>query len=136
MSLTVKKIENQFAEIFGEPISTYTRAQAIDDGVLVDVTPIAKEAGFKYPVAVTGRVFHEVIVPPDGVSHCQDDIGRLWDILNVLRVACKRSPGSLVNFTIGIQNKPGQIRPCPLKSICGPGDNAEPVITIMLPDED
>jgi hypothetical protein len=23
-----------------------------------------------------------------------------------------------------------------LKAVCGPGDNAEPVITIMLPDED
>ena len=32
---------------FGNVISTYTRAQAIEDGVLVDVSGMAMEAGFK-----------------------------------------------------------------------------------------
>ncbi len=40
-------------EIFGEPISIYTRAQALDDGFLVDVSELAKEAGFRFPVALT-----------------------------------------------------------------------------------
>ena len=30
-------------------IHSYTRAQAIEDGVLVDVSDVAKEAGFKLP---------------------------------------------------------------------------------------
>ena len=34
-------------------ISSYTRAEAIEDGVLVDVSKVAREAGIKYPVAVT-----------------------------------------------------------------------------------
>jgi len=34
-------------------IYSYTRAQAIEDGMFVDVTETAKEAGFKYPVAIT-----------------------------------------------------------------------------------
>ena len=38
---------------FGEVISTYTRAQAIEDGVLVDAGPMAKEAGFNWPVVLT-----------------------------------------------------------------------------------
>src|SRR6185437_8267129 len=42
---------------FGEVIYSYTRAQAIADGVLVDVSETAKEAGFKYPVALTRMVF-------------------------------------------------------------------------------
>jgi hypothetical protein len=29
-------------------ISTYTRAQALEDGVLVDVSEMAKEAGIKF----------------------------------------------------------------------------------------
>src|SRR4051812_27741843 len=39
--------------VFGEVIFAYTRKQAIEDGVLVDVTETAKEAGFKIPVALT-----------------------------------------------------------------------------------
>ena len=38
--------------LFGPVIYAYTRAQAIEDGVLADVTETAKEAGFKLPVAV------------------------------------------------------------------------------------
>jgi type I site-specific restriction endonuclease len=43
-------------DFFGEVIFYYTRAQAIKDGVLVDVSKLASEAGFKYPVAVTQGV--------------------------------------------------------------------------------
>jgi len=35
-----------------EYISVYTRAEAIEDGVLKDVSELAREAGFKYPVAI------------------------------------------------------------------------------------
>jgi len=37
-------------------IFSYTRAQAIEDGVLVDVSELAREASFRYPVAVTQGV--------------------------------------------------------------------------------
>ena len=39
--------EQSAESFFGEVISTYTRAQAIEDGVLIDAGSIAKEAGFK-----------------------------------------------------------------------------------------
>lgn len=39
-------------------ISVYTRQQAIDDGIFVDVSVEAKYAGFKIPVAVTTNLFH------------------------------------------------------------------------------
>ena len=39
-----------------EVISSYSRAQAIEDGVLVDVSTVAKEAGIKFPVAMTAAV--------------------------------------------------------------------------------
>ena len=38
-------------------ISSYTRVQAIDDGGLVDVSAIAKEAGFQYPVFITRNLW-------------------------------------------------------------------------------
>ena len=43
---------------FGNVIYSYTRAQAIADGVLIDVTDEAKAHGFKVPVAITDHLFH------------------------------------------------------------------------------
>jgi len=40
-----------------EITAAYTRDQAIEDGFLVDVSDMAREAGFKWPVAVTRRVW-------------------------------------------------------------------------------
>ena len=47
-------------------IFSYTRAQAIADGVLIDVSELAKEAGFRFPVAVTAGVWAECVAVPDG----------------------------------------------------------------------
>ena len=45
-------------------IFSYTRAQAIADGVLIDATELAKEAGFRIPVAVTAGVWGECVAVP------------------------------------------------------------------------
>ncbi len=42
--------KNDLTAIFGESISNYARAQAIEDGVLVDLTHRAREAGYDYPI--------------------------------------------------------------------------------------
>ena len=39
-------------------IYAYTRAQAIEDGVLIDVTEQAKAIGFKLHTVVTDHLFH------------------------------------------------------------------------------
>jgi len=39
-------------------IFTYTRQQAIKDGIFVDVTEVAKHSGFKIPVALTTNLYH------------------------------------------------------------------------------
>lgn len=117
-------------------IDVYTRAQAIEDGVLVDVSETAKEAGIKFPVAVTRGVWVEV-VEPDVIakSHGESEQGRLWDVVWMLRVACKTHFGSVINYQI-IATKDGRQHKVELKAVCGPGDTLEPVITIMLPNED
>ncbi len=43
---------------FGPAISAYSRAQAIEDGILVDVSDTAREAGFNIPVAITRTVWN------------------------------------------------------------------------------
>jgi len=122
--------------LFGEVIFQYTRAQAIEDGVLIDVTEKAREAGINFPTAVTAAVWEQCVTVPEK-AHCQDEIGRLWDILTVLRFTIIRSKGGQeVAFTVAVQNGPGRPKPVRLKALCGPGDSGEPVITIMLPHED
>ncbi len=122
-------------------IYSYTRAQAIEDGVLVDVSSVAREAGIKFPVALTATVWAKYVQVPEAVP-CQDESGRLWDILWMLRCAIIASkhqePGEPLLYRLVVRNgqRPSRRDRVTLKSVCGPGDNAEPVITIMLPDED
>jgi hypothetical protein len=120
-------------------IYAYTRAQAIADGVLVDVSKLAKEAGFKLPVAVTCGVWAECVAVPEGVT-CQDETGRLWDVLMMLRhaIATSKRGGDRVDFAVHVRNDNEERTPplIQLYALCGPGDDAEPVVTVMLPHED
>ena len=69
---------------FGQPMPTYTRAQAIDDGVLVDSSSVAKEAGIIWPVAMTAGVWADCVAWTEDDSAqqvYQDRSGRLWDVI-------------------------------------------------------
>jgi hypothetical protein len=133
-------------DLFGEVISTYTRQQAIDDGVLVDVTDTAKEAGFKFPVALTVALWSDYVKPCEkDKAKGQSEPGRLWDLLHMLHMAIKGilphrtvegpGPGQTTYYRLYFVLK-GRRRLVEVKAICGPGDDLEPVITIMLPEED
>lgn len=50
------KDENPFADV--PVVFRYTRKQAIEDGVLVDISRWAAETGFAIPVACTHAVWH------------------------------------------------------------------------------
>ena len=96
----------------------------------------AREAGIRYPVALTAAVWERCVAVPPGVV-CQDEAGRLWDVVYLLRLAIGRSDGPEVRFAVHVRNDncegtPPSVR---LKAVCGPGDNAEPVITVLVPDE-
>ena len=137
----MSKMEGKFVNLFGEPIpiiSVYTRAQAIEDGVLWDVSPVARAEGFKHPVALTMRVVAEVVVPPEAVADWQDDVCRLRDLLVCLRYAIGRSPHPTtdLHFKMDVMDDPKRRKTITLKAQCGPGDNLEPVISVMFPDED
>ncbi|MCZ6691935.1 MAG: hypothetical protein O7H41_20295 [Planctomycetota bacterium] len=134
---------NQLTEIFGDVISSYSRAQAIEDGVLVDLmqgetAQLVREAGFKFPIAMTTAAFSEAVAPIDGeLPEGQDLKGRLWDVLMVLKHAIRvSSNGQEIRFKVLVYRGNGKSETVELKSLCGPGDNMEPVITIMLTQED
>jgi uncharacterized protein DUF6573 len=122
--------------LLGPVLHRVTRKDLLREGILVDVSTLAAQAGFIYPVAVGRSVWDAYVAVPPGVSG-QDETGRLWDILRMLSVAVRRSDeGSLIRFYLLVRNDNWQPRPVRLKALCGPGDDAEPVITILLPDED
>jgi hypothetical protein len=118
-------------------ISSYSRADAIRDGVLIDVSQTAREAGIRYPVALTRGVWERCVTVPPGVA-CQDEAGRLWDVLWLLSLAARRSEGTEVRFGVHVRNDNRERTPplVRLKGVCGPDDDAEPVLTVMLPEED
>lgn len=70
----------------------YSRSDALADGVLIDVTHTAREAGFRVPVALTSAVLAACVKIPPGVTG-QDEPGRLWDVLTMLRHAARAGPG-------------------------------------------
>jgi hypothetical protein len=118
-------------------IHAYTRAQAVADGVLVDVTMSAQEAGIPYAVALTHTVWCRYVEVPEGVE-CQDEAGRLWDLLRMLRHAIRRAkPGtSIVVYQLRVRNDNGRPKPVTLKAVCVPDDGGSPCVTVMLPEED
>ncbi len=129
--------------IFGVPISTYTRKQAIEDGVLVDVSGMARETGFRIPVAMTIAAWEDCVAWTDADSRRQthqDQSGRLGDVLWMAWLAARNAPGrAACVFTLHRVPRGGRgykPRAVLLKLVCGPGDEGEPVATIMLPDED
>ena len=57
--------------------------------MLIDVSQTAREAGIRWPVALTAAVWAKCVAVPPGVA-CQDEAGRLWDIVWMLRLAIGR----------------------------------------------
>lgn len=128
--------------IFGEPIFSYSRAEAISDGVLIDVSAMAKQAGFALPVALTAAAWSDCVAWFDEDSARQtnqDQAGRLWDVLWCARNAAKSATGSRVAFKVWRIPRGGHTRipaQAVLHAVIGPGDSGEPVITLMRHNED
>lgn len=75
-------------------IHSYTRSQAIADGVLIDIEKefpgLSSQAGFKFPIALTARAFSRyVALNPNAKKALQDPKGRLWDVLWMLKLKIK-----------------------------------------------
>ena len=130
---------NQNESPFGEVIYSYTRKQAVADGVQVDVSTTAKEAGIRFPVFLTRTVFDAYVTVPPNVSG-QDEAGRLWDIVWMLRFAILRSRSGQDRIPVALYVRNDNRRAQLVKLIaqCGPldMDEPQPAITVMMPDED
>jgi hypothetical protein len=116
-----------------DAIYSYSRKQAIEDGILIDCTEMAKEAGFKYPTAITRGLWDGFISNDEEFLY--DTKGKLWDVLMVLRIEAKDSKGNEVHFKVLFQKKSGK-EEVDLWAVIDGGDDGKPVITILLEGED
>jgi hypothetical protein len=136
-------------------IYSYTRGQALGDGVLIDISGQAREAGLKFPVAITSAAWAEFVRWDDTAKRrkgglYQDEDGRLWDVVWMLqtrigqltqmaRMRNDPKPISELEFQfycVPYEGRGKMPRLSTLKAVIGPGDKAEPVITVMLTTED
>ncbi|OZB72197.1 MULTISPECIES: DUF6573 family protein [unclassified Thiomonas] len=138
--------------IFGEPISTYTRVQAIEDGVLIDISITAREAGIVWPVAMTAAAWADCVEWTDQTESRkgytgQSESGRLWDVcwmlsrvvLRAARLGLTASPAHPMYVELLRTPREGRgVKPrlVHLKFVVGPDDAGRPCITVMMPSED
>ncbi len=124
---------------FGDVIYSYTRSQAVADGVQVEVSKTAQEAGIRFPVFLTRAVYDAYVTVPPGVT-AQDEAGRLWDLMTMTRFAILRSrPGcDRLPLALYVRNDNRAPRLVRLTAVCGPLDidDPQPTITLMMLGED
>lgn len=120
-------------------ITSYTRAQAIADGVLVDVSEWASatkgfHGGFTVPVALTSAVWSDLGAIPERFVGMQDLRGRAHDLLWMASLAARKNHrGSDLLFSVLLDI--GWTRRQQYRMTIGAGDSGEAVITILRPDE-
>ena len=139
--------EQKMLDMFGPVIHEYSRAEALADGTLVDVMAEAEKwelanpikCPFKWHVAMTATVWHEFVQWDNDEEHAyQDESGRLWDVLFMAYMGAKKNPdASEIEFPLSSvphgKQKGEEKR---LRLVISGGDNGEPVMTIMLTNED
>lgn len=124
-------------------IHVHTRAQLLADGDLIDVSETAREAGVRWPVALT-RAVHADCVAWTRTDLYQDEPGRLWDVMSMLvhrlRIAAHRDEdGDALPFVVyrlapdATDYEPTVAR---LVARVDGGDDGEPVITVLTEGED
>lgn len=135
-----------------ETIYTYTRAQAIADGLQIEVTKTAAESGIRFPVFITRGVYEQCVAlppvtqpstlnPQHSAVTGQDEAGRLWDVVWMLRFAIIRAKPGATRLTVALYLRNSNSHPARLMTLRATAgavdvDDPSPAITIMLPDED
>lgn len=119
-------------------ISMYTRNDALHDGTLIDVSKVAGEAGFKVPIALTMSAFRAIEPSSEEKCYGEDLRGRLHDLFWLMHLALRKKShleASRIDFQMNLYQD-GKHTSLELQALLHPGDQGEPVITILLPNED
>lgn len=114
------------------------REQALDDGVLYDVSSMAQEAGFVFPVAITASLKATINPTGNDEENGQSYQGRLWDVLWMASRRAKIVGKNMFRYNLIVATYSDRARQADeyeLLAIISPGDKGEPVITIGFPED-
>lgn len=118
---------------FGDLISSYSRAEAIEDGALFDVSaayPDVANALWRVPVAFTAALWSHIEAAASSVRGASRE-GFVHDVLFVARSAPNHQTDSTRRtFLLTLDELVW------LEAVVGPGDDLEPVLTVGLQGED
>lgn len=116
----------------------------INNGLLCDVSDLAKEYGFKIPVAITRPVWFACTQWDSAPSEEKRIRYEQWNTIDILmalaqRIQTSEPSWSEIWFSAALTIRKGEGRKnqwVSLKAVISGGYDSEPVITIMFPDED
>jgi hypothetical protein len=112
-------------------ISSYTRADAIADGQLIEIDhSVLQEAGICLPATVSVGLFAALEPTSKEEKMGQSFQGRLWDVLMVFRAFAKDVDDCYMKFSIQMQVEDGLIEQ-EVVARCGPDDDGNPCLTFM-----
>jgi hypothetical protein len=134
-------------DLFGPPIHVYTVADGVADGSMIEAPASdVDEAGYRLPVTFTRAAWTDLVKWDD--NPFQDEAGRLWDVLTMVRAAARRAcadPGSRHAFQLvrvpyltasGARSRAEQPRLTTAHVVAQGYDRAgRPCLTILLPQE-
>ena len=118
-----------------EVIDAYTQAQAIDDGVLIDVSDQARALGLSHSFAVTASAWAECVLLPSGESGTEREAERVKALIVRATQELDQSGGNDVWFSV-TTGQPEGTEAVELRAVLWSGDDAKPVCTVMLGCED
>lgn len=115
-------------------LSRRPRVAAVTSGAM----PALQSIAFRIPVAMTARAWSECVAWPETESLCQDESGRLWDVVFMAAAAARRAPrrgeGDRTTFDLHVVPRGERVpRLTTLVLHVGPGDRGEAVATRMRP---
>jgi hypothetical protein len=113
------------------------RQEAIQSGILIDVTPTARELGLTFPVTITKPLWDIGIVTNQSLSQ-EEQSGRLRDVLMAfrLRLASLATISPLIDFPALLAMPPSTVpQPVPLFAIIQPDSGNQANVTLLLPNE-
>gem|GEM_PF-1592640 len=148
ISLTeiLKALENfdlDAAPIFGGPtelntVYAYSRARAIEDGVLIDVTRQAKDLGIRCPAALTALVWAEIVTASVADEFANDitEETRVKELLEMAAMQMEATTNKAARFLYYATTSINSSKNFELMVIMSAGDDGREVLTVMFPHED
>lgn len=122
-------------DLFGPVVHSYTQAEAIEDGVLVPVTLLAKRHGLKVNTLITSTLLSALVGNDVAETFIDGDINPelsllFLDIVQSVRMAY----ASQSEFTSSTLNFAGELQS--YKACMTGDDQGKPCVVISMPEED